>query len=70
MFFRAPLSGILVDLPTSTNKSLLKIQFKGKTYLFSIYRTDLFVNSFIPFCLSFETVGAFQTFYIYAAEKQ
>lgn len=36
---------------------------------FSVYRTELFINPFIP-TYHFETVGTFQNFYIYAAEKQ
>ncbi|MDZ8050086.1 MAG: DUF4359 domain-containing protein [Aulosira sp. ZfuVER01] len=37
--------------------------------IFSIYRTDLKLNSFIP-SYKFETVGAFNNFYTYSAEKQ
>lgn len=36
--------------------------------IFSIYRTNLKVNSWIP-SYSFETVGAFDKFYTYNAEK-
>ncbi|BAY11262.1 DUF4359 domain-containing protein [Calothrix sp. NIES-2098] len=37
--------------------------------VFSIYRTDLKLNSFIP-SYKFETVGAFNNFYTYSAEQQ
>lgn len=37
--------------------------------LFSIYRTDLSVNPFIP-SYHFETMGVVENFYTYAAEKQ
>ncbi len=37
--------------------------------LFSVYRTDLSVKPLIP-SYHFETVGAFQTFYTYAAENR
>ncbi len=37
--------------------------------LFSIYRTDLKLNSLIP-AYKFETVGAFNNFYTYSAEQQ
>ena len=36
---------------------------------FTVYRTDLAVNPFIP-SYHFETLGVFQNFYTYAAEKQ
>lgn len=37
--------------------------------IFTIYRTDLKINSFIP-SYKFETVGAFNNFYTYSAEQQ
>ncbi len=37
--------------------------------IFSVYRTDLKINSWIP-SYKFETVGAFNNFYIYRAEEQ
>lgn len=38
-------------------------------FLFSIYRTDLSVASFLP-RYHFETVGAFQNFYTYEVEER
>ncbi|MBE8991603.1 DUF4359 domain-containing protein [Nostoc sp. LEGE 12450] len=37
--------------------------------IFSIYRTDLKINSWIP-SYKFETVGAFDQFYTYTVEEQ
>ncbi|MBD0389868.1 MAG: DUF4359 domain-containing protein, partial [Nostoc sp. C3-bin3] len=37
--------------------------------IFSIYRTDLKISSWIP-SYKFETVGAFDQFYTYTAEKE
>ena len=37
--------------------------------LFSIYKTELSIASFLP-AYEFETVGAFQNFYIYKAERK
>ncbi|MBN3881015.1 MULTISPECIES: DUF4359 domain-containing protein [unclassified Nostoc] len=37
--------------------------------IFSVYRTDLKINSWIP-SYKFETVGAFDQFYTYTAEEQ
>jgi uncharacterized membrane-anchored protein len=37
--------------------------------IFSVYRTDLTLNSLIP-AYKFETVGAFNNFYTYSAEQQ
>lgn len=38
-------------------------------FLFSIYRTDLSISPVFP-AYHFETLGAFQNFFIYQAEKQ
>ena len=38
-------------------------------FFFSIYRTDLKLNALIP-SYTFETVGGFESFYTYSAEKQ
>lgn len=37
--------------------------------IFSIYRTDLKLNSWLP-SYTFESVGAFESFYTYSAEQQ
>lgn len=61
---------ILVD----TGRPKLKRIVAENTYhlnfiFFSIYRTELSISPFLP-VYRFETVGAFQNFYIYQAEKQ
>ncbi|HEY9849273.1 MAG TPA: DUF4359 domain-containing protein [Leptolyngbyaceae cyanobacterium] len=61
---------ILVD----TGRPRLKRIIADNTYqqnfiFFSIYKTDLTINPLVP-SYHFETVGAFQNFYIYQAEKQ
>lgn len=62
--------GILVDASRPQIQQIISETTQRQNFVFfSIYRTDLFVNSFIP-AYQFETVGAFQNFYIYAAEKQ
>ena len=42
---------------------------KQNFIFFSVYRTDLFINPVIP-SYHFETIGAFQNFYTYSAERQ
>jgi hypothetical protein len=62
--------GILVDSSRPKIQQIIAETTQSQNFIFfSIYRTDLFVNSFIP-AYHFETVGAFQNFYIYTAEKQ
>ncbi|MCL1468340.1 DUF4359 domain-containing protein [Argonema galeatum] len=61
---------ILVD----TGRPKLKRIVAENTYqlnfiFFSIYRTELSISPFLP-GYRFGTVGAFQNFYIYQAEKQ
>ena len=60
---------ILVD----TGRPRLKNMINENTYqqnmiFFSIYRTDLAISPLLP-SYHFETIGVFQKFYIYQAEK-
>lgn len=61
---------ILVDSSRPQMQQIIAQTTEKQNFLFfSIYRTDLSINPFIP-TYHFETVGIFQNFYIYAAEKQ
>lgn len=61
---------ILVDSSRPQMQQIIAQTTQKQNFLFfSIYRTDLSINPFIP-TYHFETVGVFQNFYIYAAEKQ
>jgi hypothetical protein len=60
----------LVDEANPQIKDLIKVTTQRQDYiLFSVYRTDLRLNSFVP-AYTFETVGAFDRFYTYKAQKQ
>ncbi|QFS42980.1 DUF4359 domain-containing protein [Nostoc sphaeroides] len=60
----------LVDSANPQIQEILSRTTERQNYLiFSIYRTDLKINSWIP-SYKFETVGAFDQFYTYTAEKQ
>jgi hypothetical protein len=60
----------LVD---STNPQIREVVSKTTErqdfFLFSIYRTDLTLGSWLP-GYQFETVGAFNNFYTYTAEQK
>ena len=61
---------VLVDSSRPQMQQIIAQTTQKQNFLFfSIYRTDLSINPFIP-TYHFETVGVFQNFYIYAAEKQ
>ena len=60
----------LVDSANPQIQEILARTTERQNYIiFSIYRTDLKINSWIP-SYKFETVGAFDQFYTYTAEKE
>ena len=60
----------LVDSANPQIQEILSRTTERQNYIiFSIYRTDLKINSWLP-SYKFETVGAFDQFYTYTAEKQ
>lgn len=62
--------GVVVDSSRPQIQQIIAKTTQRQNFIFfSIYRTDLFVNSFIPY-YKFETIAAFQNFYVYAAERQ
>ncbi|MEH2247693.1 DUF4359 domain-containing protein [Nostoc sp.] len=60
----------LVDSANPQMQEIIARTTERQNYIiFSIYRTDLKINSWLP-SYKFETVGAFEQFYTYSAEKQ
>lgn len=60
----------LVDSANPQIQEILARTTERQNYIiFSIYRTNLTINSWIP-SYKFETVGAFDQFYTYTAEKE
>lgn len=60
----------LVDSANPQIQEILARTTERQNYIiFSIYRTNLKLNSWIP-SYKFETVGAFDQFYTYTAEKE
>jgi len=60
----------LVDSANPQIQEIISRTTERQNYIiFSIYRTDLKINSWIP-SYKFETVGAFDQFYTYTAEKE
>jgi len=60
----------LVDSANPQIQEIIARTTERQNYIiFSIYRTDLKINSLIP-SYKFETVGALDQFYTYTAEKQ
>ncbi|BAZ50563.1 DUF4359 domain-containing protein [Nostoc ellipsosporum NOK] len=60
----------LVDSANPQIKEILAATTQKQDFIvFSIYRTDLKVSSWLP-SYRFETVGAFNNFYTYTAEQQ
>ncbi|QSJ18145.1 DUF4359 domain-containing protein [Nostoc sp. UHCC 0702] len=60
----------LVDSTNPQIKEILAATTQKQDFIvFSIYRTDLKVSSWLP-SYRFETVGAFNNFYTYTAEQQ
>ncbi|BDI14577.1 hypothetical protein ANSO36C_03790 [Nostoc cf. commune SO-36] len=60
----------LVDSANPQIQEIIARTTERQNYIiFSIYRTDLKINSWIP-SYKFETVGAFDQFYTYTAEKE
>lgn len=60
----------LVKAANPQIKEIISVSTERQDFiLFSVYRTDLTLNSWVP-SYKFETVGAFDNFYTYNAEKQ
>lgn len=60
----------LVDSANPQIKEILAATTQKQDFIvFSVYRTDLKVSSWLP-SYRFETVGAFNNFYTYTAEEQ
>ncbi|MEH2437421.1 MAG: DUF4359 domain-containing protein [Nostoc sp.] len=60
----------LVDSANPQIQEIIARTTERQNYIiFSIYRTDLKINSWLP-SYKFETVGAFDQFYTYTAEKE
>jgi hypothetical protein len=61
---------VMVDSSQPQIQQIVSESTQRQNFIFfSIYRTDLSIAPFIP-SYHFETVGAFQNFYTYTAEKQ
>ena len=59
-----------IDSASPQIKQIIKASTQKQDYLlFSVYRTELQINSLIP-SYKFETVGAWDNFFIYKAEKE
>ncbi|BAY48144.1 hypothetical protein NIES4073_32840 [Kalymmatonema gypsitolerans NIES-4073] len=60
----------LVDVANPRIREVISIRTQKQDFiLFSVYRTDLKLNNWIP-SYKFETVGALDNFYTYSAQKQ
>jgi hypothetical protein len=60
----------LIDSASPQIKQIIKASTQKQDYLiFSVYRTELQINSLIP-SYEFETVGALDNFFTYKAEKE
>lgn len=60
----------LIDSATPQIKQIVKASTKKHDYLiFSVYHTELQINSLIP-SYKFETVGALDNFFTYKAQKK
>jgi uncharacterized membrane-anchored protein len=60
----------LVDSASPQVRELVAATTERQDFIiFSIYRTDLKLNSWLP-SYTFESVGAFESFYTYSAEQQ
>jgi hypothetical protein len=60
----------LIDSANPQMQEIITRTTERQNYIiFSIYRTDLKINSWMP-SYKFETVGAFNQFYTYTAEEQ
>jgi hypothetical protein len=72
-FFENLIQGNCSKLVESVNPQMREIisrsTEKQNFIIFSVYRTDLTFNNWIP-SYKFETVGAFDNFYTYSAQKQ
>jgi len=61
---------VLVDSSRPKMQQIIAETTQKQNFIFfSVYRTDLFINPVIP-SYHFETIGAFQNFYVYSAERQ
>lgn len=60
----------LLEAANPRMKEIISISTEKQDFLiFSVYRTDLKLNNWVP-SYKFETVGAFENFYTYNAQKQ
>ncbi|GAA6623869.1 DUF4359 domain-containing protein [Scytonema sp. NUACC26] len=60
----------LIEAANPQIREIIAVRTERQDFLiFSIYRTDLTLNNWIP-SYKFETVGAFDKFYTYSMEKQ
>ncbi|NMG07523.1 DUF4359 domain-containing protein [Brasilonema sp. UFV-L1] len=60
----------LLEAANPRMKEIISLSTEKQDFIiFSIYRTDLKLNDLIP-SYQFETVGAFDNFYTYSAQKQ
>ncbi len=60
----------LIDSASPQIKQVVKASTEKQDFLlFSVYRTNLQINSLIP-SYKFETVGAFDNFFTYKAQKE
>ena len=60
----------LLEAANPRMREIISISTEKQDFLiFSVYRTDFKLNNWIP-SYKFETVGAFENFYTYNAQKQ
>ncbi|MGH8002009.1 MAG: DUF4359 domain-containing protein [Brasilonema sp.] len=60
----------LLEAANPRMKEIISLSTEKQDFIiFSVYRTDLKLNNLIP-SYKFETVGAFDNFYTYSAQKQ
>ncbi|NJM69517.1 MAG: DUF4359 domain-containing protein [Scytonema sp. RU_4_4] len=60
----------LLEAANPRMKEIISLSTEKQDFIiFSIYRTDLKLNDLVP-SYQFETVGAFDNFYTYSAQKQ
>jgi len=61
---------VLVDSSRPKMQQIIAETTQKQNFIFfSVYRTELFINPVIP-SYHFETIGAFQNFYVYSAKRQ
>lgn len=68
-FLQQPCKEILQSIQPQLQTIISQGTQRQNYLLFSIYKTELSIASFLP-SYEFETLGAFQSFYIYKAERK